>query len=234
MIDINYKSKNPMQRDKEILEEYTCQLEDKDSGDPICFFYLWDEVSVTLGKIQSEREQIIKEAEALKIPYYIRPTGGKAVLHGADICYTFIASQKDGNFGGTLKESFCKVNKYIIDLANNVFNLGDHSNRGIGLCEANSLYKKRIAANCFETVVANEGVLPTLLQKHKLIGASQAMYKNSFIQQGSLQVNNLDLEWQLFNKTPTLSNLVNDSKPYDLENACEKLNKLASQRLIKF
>lgn len=55
-----------------------------ESGNLEARTYTWSEAWVTLGKNQTPQEDLISEL----VPYSIRPTGGKAVLHGHDITYT--------------------------------------------------------------------------------------------------------------------------------------------------
>lgn len=217
------QSNNPMQRDLNLLENYACELEAKSNNKVICFFYTWQDLSITLGKIQRGQEQIIEEANKRQIPCFIRPTGGKAVLHSGDICYTFIASQEDPEFGGKLKESFCKVNKYITRLVNKVFDLGNNSSNSIELYKSGIL-QQSISSNCFQAKAPSEGVININSKDHKVIGAAQAMYKKAFIQQGSIQVNNIDIDWGLFNETYTISELLNTSRPLDLEVLRDELN----------
>jgi lipoate-protein ligase A len=69
---------NHMQRDSKLFLDFDSSKETQ----PIFFFYTWDKPAITIGKIQRNREALIKEAETLGIPCYLRPTGGRAVLHG--------------------------------------------------------------------------------------------------------------------------------------------------------
>lgn len=57
-------------------------MEDAEKGKPGCRIYSWSGPWVTLGKYQSAERDIMPGA---KVPWVLRPTGGKAVLHGHDI-----------------------------------------------------------------------------------------------------------------------------------------------------
>ena len=61
-----------MDRDRELLKV-------AERGEVACRVYSWEGPWVTLGKFQSPNVDLIGE-----IPWVMRPTGGKAVLHGHD------------------------------------------------------------------------------------------------------------------------------------------------------
>jgi lipoate-protein ligase A len=202
---------NPMQRDLQLFADYDTGNETK----AILFFYIWDHIAITLGKIQKEKNRIINAAQALDIPCYLRPTGGRAVLHGGDICYTFIAPQSHAQFGGKLKESYKATNRFVIDLVSQVLDLQIQTFTGE--------LSKTEPINCFGSFVCNEGILVHQNQIHKIIGAAQALGKRAFIQQGSIQLNKVELDLPFFAGTKTLSEIT--SKVYSLKNLCENLNK---------
>ena len=225
-----------MQRDIELFEIF--DLSQK--TEPILFFYTWDKPAITLGKAQREREQIMAEASELGIDCFVRPTGGKAVCHGGDICYTFIGAQSDSVYGGRLRDSFKAVNEMVVEMVNGVlFTRSDVSLfEKVHLQGLRSLNKAELAeppmmtclsernaadgtsrtsSNCFEHLVCNEG----LFLDHKIVGAAQAMGKRAFIQQGSIQLNKPGFELQSMTTNVTLSELT--GQDYDLPDLCNEL-----------
>jgi lipoate-protein ligase A len=64
-----------MRRDRELLA-------DAEHGRSGCRVYSWDGPWITLGRYQSPEKDLCDPAA---IPWVIRPTGGKAVLHGHDV-----------------------------------------------------------------------------------------------------------------------------------------------------
>jgi lipoate-protein ligase A len=79
-------------------------------SNPILRFFFFPQQTLTLGRLEARRVQLNK----LSFPYEIRPTGGRAVLHGdGDLCYAIVASREDPLVGGTLIESYCKISKII-------------------------------------------------------------------------------------------------------------------------
>jgi lipoate-protein ligase A len=57
-------------------------MENAERGKPGCRIYSWIGPWVTLGKYQCEERDMMPGS---KVPWVLRPTGGKAVLHGHDI-----------------------------------------------------------------------------------------------------------------------------------------------------
>ena len=106
---------NPMFRDLCLLEFAEEQLK---SDEFIFFFYTWDKLSVSLGRSQRKKQDLINECVSVNIPASIRPSGGRAVIHDGDICFTFIARQSHKSFGGNLKESYTKVLDYVLKILN--------------------------------------------------------------------------------------------------------------------
>lgn len=64
-----------MARDESLLEE-------AEEGKPCFRLYAWDGPWVSLGMFQKPEKALLPESE---VPWVMRPTGGKAVLHGHDI-----------------------------------------------------------------------------------------------------------------------------------------------------
>jgi lipoate-protein ligase A len=216
----NLLQSSPMQRDIELFQQFDLSQMLK----PIFFFYTWDTPAITIGKIQRNRVKLIKEAEALGISCYLRPTGGRAVLHGGDICYTFIGAQSDPEFGGTLQESFKKVNERVIDLFNKTIEVNGQGSTVLATeISPFTVHRSPFTDyNCFSTHVSNEG----LVNGHKIIGAAQAMGSRSFIQQGSIQINTLNCKLPYFKESYSLSELVNNGESLNLIELCLNLNNL--------
>lgn len=73
---------------------------------PILRFFFFEQPTLTLGRLEARRLNL----ETLPYPHQIRPTGGRAVLHGGgDLCYSIVAATDDPLVGGALLESYRKV-----------------------------------------------------------------------------------------------------------------------------
>ena len=89
-----------MEYDRGLLEEF----EEGDS--PILRFFYFREPTLTLGRLEARRIDLAQ----LPYPHDIRPTGGRAVLHGKDdLCYSILASTRDPFVGGELLSSYRKI-----------------------------------------------------------------------------------------------------------------------------
>ncbi|NQY79570.1 MAG: lipoate--protein ligase family protein [Candidatus Caenarcaniphilales bacterium] len=219
-----------MLRDQALLE-FTDNNFSK--NDFLAFFYTWDERALSLGKIQRNSKEVIVETHSKNIPVIKRPSGGKAVIHGEDICFTVIAKQNHPEFGGALIESYSKIMHFLIKFLNEFFKSKYQWNTNIELKQkAKSCSEINIVTNqtnCFSNSINCEGIIRSSEKEIKILGAAQSMYANSFLQQGSLIVNNKSniLEENKLSFEEGLESLVdiyNKGQNIDLEKLCQKLN----------
>lgn len=224
---------NPMFRDFSLLDFAEKYLSDSEH---ILFFYLWPQIAISLGYRQRQGSQLREESKAAGLAVSIRPSGGRAVIHGSDICFTFISSQSHKEFGGNLKESYSKVSNYVLDLINKYLNENLNLNLKITLSEdsrtsseyTQELRKLNPSTNCFDYLVNGEGCIYHQSKKNKVFGSAQMMHKNFFIQQGSLLVNRLKNIPELSFRSDTLSlSDIIQSKEFDLNDFCDQLNSLS-------
>ncbi|HJT24190.1 MAG TPA: hypothetical protein VJ873_06410, partial [bacterium] len=110
--------------------------------------------------------------ESLPYPYEIRPTGGRAVLHGAgDLCYSIVASTSDALVGGELLESYRKISgllAYALRDLNREVRLSEEKHPGLE------------AGHCFSAPSFAE----LTLHGKKVAGGAQAREGGVFLQQG--------------------------------------------------
>jgi lipoate-protein ligase A len=221
---------NPMFRDLCLLEFAEEHLE---LDGFIFFFYTWDKPSVSLGRSQRKRQDLINECVSVNIPVSIRPSGGKAVIHDGDICFTFIARQSHKHFGGNLQESYTKVLDYILKILNEYFiqNLGWE-----GEIEASNHHKTTASLpfhqdtdnqNCFSQTTRSEGTIQYQGDSYKVLGSAQMMYANCFLQQGSILINKKNLHTKLsFDiQSMSMTEAFNSGENFNLDSLIEALNK---------
>ncbi|HTA76609.1 MAG TPA: hypothetical protein VK791_05590 [bacterium] len=81
------------------------------AGDaPILRFFYFPQPTFTLGRLEARRFKL----DSLPFTHEVRPTGGRAVLHGAgDLCYAIVAPKDNSLVGGTLIDSYCKISKLL-------------------------------------------------------------------------------------------------------------------------
>jgi lipoate-protein ligase A len=97
-------SQDQMAYDHELFKAF------QTDSNPILRFFFFPKPTLTLGRLEGRRISLDK----LSFTYEIRPTGGRAVLHGdMDLCYAIVAAKDNPLVGGTLIESYCKISKLL-------------------------------------------------------------------------------------------------------------------------
>lgn len=241
---------NPMFRDLCLLEFAEDHL---NPDEFIFFFYTWDKPSVSLGRSQRKSHDLIHECVSADIPVSIRPSGGKAVIHHGDICFTFIARQSHKHFGGNLQESYTKVLDYILKILNEYFtqNLGwesdiedsnhtrvttklkspqfqqDNEINTTGELNKSTTEQARTDnQNCFSQTTRSEGIIQHQGGNHKVLGSAQMMYASCFLQQGSILINKKSPHSKLSFDIPSISmtEVLNSGGNLNLDSLIKALN----------
>ncbi len=146
---------------------------------PTLRFYGWKTPSITIGAFQKLSEINMDYCRDMGIPVVRRPTGGRAILHGADLTYSF-SSQ---NIPPFFSESLLKTYGYIAQAFLKGF-------REMGFDVELKTRRERGqvltgSALCFQSVSYGE----ITLKGKKLIGSAQKRWQKGFLQQGSLLLN---------------------------------------------
>jgi lipoate-protein ligase A len=162
-----------MEFDRQLLESFQ-------EGDlPILRFFFFDRPTLTLGRLEARRLKL----EELSFPYEIRPTGGRAVLHGSeDLCYAVVASKQDPLAGGDLIDSYCKIGHL---LSKGIQALG----REVRMVEEKHTSLGDV--HCFSAPSKAE----LTLNGKKVAGGAQARRGGVFLQQGVLLLS-VSEEWE--------------------------------------
>lgn len=135
---------------------------------PILRFFFFEKPTLTLGRLEARRLNL----ESLPYPYEIRPTGGRAVLHGeGDLCYSILAATNDPLVGGELLESYRKISGLLAYALRGLdrevrFSEGRHMGLEVGHC---------FSAPAFAEL---------MLHGKKVAGGAQAREGGVFLQQG--------------------------------------------------
>lgn len=150
---------------------------------PTLRLYTWDRPAVSIGCFQASRAVNLSHCEQDGIPLVRRITGGRAILHGREITYSFSAPLSDSVFSKGLLDSYRRIS--------NAFGLAF---KKIGLepeTKAGRDRSSRTSRNplCFHAVSFAE----VSLQGRKVIGSAQKRWRDGLLQQGSIPLE-LDLE----------------------------------------
>jgi len=143
---------------------------------PTLRFYGWDRPSVSLGRFQKSSDIDLEYCREKNIPVVRRPTGGRAILHGDELTYSFAVRTDTGPFNCGLLESYRLLSEAF---------LSAFRNAGISAESKERREKGRVLTGsplCFRTSSYKE----ILSNNNKLIGSAQRRWKDGLLQQGSI------------------------------------------------
>lgn len=150
---------------------------------PALRFYGWTQPSVSLGYFQGISDVDLEYCTSRHIPVIRRPTGGRAILHGNEITYSFTTLTTSGLFSNGLLDSYRKLSEAF----SRAFIL-------YGIMPENKLIMKRGRSSgrrpqqhnplCFASTSYGE----MTVDSRKIIGSAQKRWRNVLLQQGSIPV----------------------------------------------
>lgn len=142
---------------------------------PTLRLYGWNRPSVSLGSFQKIANIDLEYCASNEIPVVRRPTGGRGILHGDELTYSF-SSKNNGDFSGGLLETYRKLSI--------AFSAALHST-GLRTTMKTVRESGRILTGnplCFKSTSFGE----ISFNDKKLIGSAQKRWKDGFLQQGSI------------------------------------------------
>ena len=142
---------------------------------PTLRLYGWDRQSVSLGSFQKITDIDCNYCERNNIPVVRRPTGGRGILHGDELTYSFSA-KNEGHFSNGLLETYRKLSGAFYDAL-----------RSMGLpvtIKTDRESGKNLTRSpfCFKSTSYGE----ISYDGKKLIGSAQKRWPDGFLQQGSI------------------------------------------------
>jgi lipoate-protein ligase A len=142
---------------------------------PTLRFYGWERPSVSIGCFQRAGDLDLAYLADAGIPLVRRPTGGRAILHGQELTYSFSAGTAEGAFSGGLLESYGKLSG-ALSLAL----------RCLGLRTEARLHRRPSGAPrspiCFRSTSYGE----ITVEGRKVVGSAQRRWQDAMLQQGSI------------------------------------------------
>ncbi len=142
---------------------------------PILRIYTWDRYTISTGCNQKIEKRINEALCAIdQIPIVQRPTGGRELLHGHDLCYTVVWPQIRHINAIEAREYFGKINCILT---------GVLAKFGVeGHCSP-LLTRGRVSSGpCFIQADAGE----ITVAGRKLMGSAQRVFERCIVQQGSM------------------------------------------------
>jgi lipoate-protein ligase A len=142
---------------------------------PTLRFYDWETPSVSLGSFQDIEDVDLSYCSAHHIPVVRRPTGGRGILHGEGLTYSF-SSRNEGFFSRGLLDSYRQLSLAFMS----AFQI-------LGLeitMKAERESGRNLTRNplCFTSSSYGE----IQFQHKKLIGSAQKRWHDGLLQQGSI------------------------------------------------
>lgn len=166
------------------------------SGDspPTLRLYGWKRPSVSLGSFQKIESIDLAYCANNEIPVVRRPTGGRGILHGDELTYSF-SSKNNGDFSGSLLETYRKLGVAFSAALNSI---GLQTTMKMARESGRNLTRNPL---CFKSISYGE----ISLDNKKLIGSAQKRWSDGFLQQGSIPYAISDEETiRIFNLAPSL------------------------------
>lgn len=148
----------------------------KGQAPPTLRFYGWDRASVTLGCFQKASDVNIEYCASHDIPIVRRPTGGRAILHGDELTYSFSAKTDSGPFSHGLLDSYKRISGAFLIAFRKI---------GVKVETKQEREKGKVLSRsplCFRSSSFGE----VLVENKKLVGAAQKRWTNGLLQQGSV------------------------------------------------
>jgi len=174
----------------------------KGAAPPTLRVYGWDRPSLTLGCFQKTADINIEYCRSHDIPVVRRPTGGRAILHGDELTYSFSAKTDSEPFSHGLLDSYRRISMaFSIALKKIGISAESKKKREKGIVLSRSPL-------CFQSSSYGE----LLSENKKLVGSAQKRWSDSLLQQGSIPYLSNDEELEgIFGaeKTASLKNCMN-------------------------
>lgn len=142
---------------------------------PALRLYGWEGLSVSLGSFQKITDIDSQYCISNNIPIVRRPTGGRGILHGDELTYSF-SSRNEGDFSAGLLETYRKLS-VAFQSALNKMGLSVTMKR-----ERESGGNITRSPLCFKSTSYGE----ISFDGSKLIGSAQKRWSDGFLQQGSI------------------------------------------------
>ncbi len=165
------------------VDEAVAESARKGGAPPTLRLYGWTEPSVSIGCFQKADDIDRDYCRGRGIPIVRRPTGGRAILHGRELTYSFASGSSLPCFSGGLLSTYGELSMAFCTAL-----------RALGI-EAelkNRREKGRILTGsslCFQSVSYGE----LSIGGRKVIGSAQKRWRDGFLQQGSIPFT-LDVE----------------------------------------
>ncbi len=142
---------------------------------PLLRLYTWDRPTISFGCNQNPGKRIdLGACERDGIPVVQRPTGGRELLHGHDLCYGVAMPQEMGIGGIEARQVFAFITDCLVAALKKLGIMAE----GKGLRDRT----RAVRGPCFAQIDAGE----ITVGGKKLVASAQRVYAGCILQQGSI------------------------------------------------
>lgn len=155
-------------------------LDDVEVGLPLARVYSWDGPWVSLGRFQRPERALVTSV----VPHVVRPTGGKAVLHGHDMTLGLAVTYGDLGLDPNGSKAVSAVYRRLVPLV-----IGALRDSGVNAClgeETVFVGSRGQTADCFAHVAPNDIVNP--LTGQKVCGCALKLGQHAALVQASVPI----------------------------------------------
>src|SRR3989337_3700348 len=163
------------------VDEAIAETSEKGISPPTLRFYGWKSPTLSIGYSQRLNNKIDTEyCRKNKIDIVLRPTGGRAVLHDKEVTYSIASPKNNPHFPDNISGTYRVIGEALLK----------------GLSFLNIEAKLTSTVSSQQSAVRNPSCFATTSQYEitvdgkKLIGSAQRRFKNSFLQHGSIPLEN--------------------------------------------
>ena len=162
------------------VDEAIVTAVEKGISPPTLRLYGWKSPTLSIGYSQRTDKKIdTGYCRKNKIDIVLRPTGGRAVLHDKEVTYSLISPKNNPLFPDNISGTYKAISKaFIRSLSFLKINASIST-----FCTQHSSLR---TLSCFATTSQYE----ITVDGKKLIGSAQRRFKNSFLQHGSIPLEN--------------------------------------------
>ncbi len=185
-----------------VVDEAIASAVEEGISPPTLRFYGWKSPTLSIGYSQRLENKIDAEyCRKNEIDIVLRPTGGKAVLHDKEVTYSLISPKNNPLFPDNISGTYEVIGKALLKglsflkieaILSTPNSLTPHLNplpseeRDDFYSELQTPNSKLKNLSCFATTSQYE----IIADGKKLIGSAQRRFKNSFLQHGSIPLEN--------------------------------------------
>jgi lipoate-protein ligase A len=171
------------------LDEALLISSQKKGAAPVLRLYQWEPKAVSFGYSQAiGRTLNSKKCQKMKIDFVRRITGGRAVPHDNDLTYSICASADYfDSLGESVNETYKRISLAFVESLKLLKIKGEFEKM---LPQENRVKSSDLSKPCFSSAIRYE----IKVNGRKLIGSAQRRFQNSFIQHGSIPLEDQSID----------------------------------------